>query len=402
MLINLLQGFSSGVPLLLTGSTLQALLSDNKVDLSVIGLFSLVGLPFSFKFLWAPFLDTYQLPFLGRRRGWMLLTQLGLLFSILSMGSIDPHSQIQLLVVVAFLVNFFGASQDIVLDAYRREYFKDDMHLMGLAASVSSMGYRIAVIITGAVALALADHISWKIVYSLMSLNMIVGILTTFFCPELPVPKGTPQNLKTAILEPFKNFFENKQAGIFLIFILLYKVGDSMAGSMTTPFILSLGFTKTDIATIVKIFGVIATVSGGFLGGYLLIRLGLKKSLFVFGIFQMLSTFVFSWLALNGKNYELLTFTIIFENSTAGMGSAAFTAFMAKLCDVRFTATQFALLTSLMAIPRVLISASTGFLAESLGWPNFFILCGLIAVPGLYLLKNFDLKADETNVISDT
>jgi PAT family beta-lactamase induction signal transducer AmpG len=393
MLINLLQGFSSGVPLLLTGSTLQALLTDNKVDLGTIGLFSLVGLPFSFKFLWAPFLDTYKLPFLGRRRGWMLVTQLSLFFSIFTIGSIDPHSNIKSLIFISFLVNFFGASQDIVLDAYRREYFKDDMQLMGLAASVSSMGYRIAVIITGAVALALADHLSWKIVYFLMSLNMLVGISTTFFCPELPLPSGTPQNLKTAVIEPFRNFFQKDHSYFFILFILLYKVGDSMAGSMTTPFILSLGFTKTEIATIVKIFGVIATVSGGFLGGYLLIRLGLKKSLFIFGIFQMLSTFVFSWLAISGKNYAVLTFTILFENSTAGMGSAAFTAFMAELCDIRFSATQFALLTSLMAIPRVLISASTGFLAQSLGWPAFFLLCGFIAIPGLLVIKKFRLHA---------
>lgn len=393
MLINFLQGFSSGVPLLLTGSTLQAMLTDNHVDLSTIGLFSLVGLPFSFKFLWAPFLDRLIPPFLGRRRGWMLITQLGLAFTIFSLGKINPSTNIQLLVLMAFLVNFFGASQDIVLDAYRREYFQDEMNQMGLAASVSSMGYRIALLMTGALALALADHISWNLVYSLMALNMCIGIVTTFFAPELPIPKGSPQSLREAVVGPFLDYFKRDGAILFLVFILLYKVGDSMASSMTTPFILSLGFTKTEIAAIAKIFGVIATVGGGFLGGVLMLRLGLKKSLFVFGIFQMLSTLVFSYLAISGKNFSILAFTILFENSTAGMGSAAFTAFMAELCDIRFTATQFALLTSLMAVPRVIISSSTGFLAEGLGWSGFFLLCGLIAIPGLFLIRKFKLSS---------
>lgn len=384
MLLIFFMGFSSGLPLLLVGGTLQAWMKDTQVDLSIIGLFSLVGLPYTLKFLWAPFMDRF-IPFkLGRRRSWMLLTQAALVVSLFFLSLLNPAQTPLLVAGVALILTFFSASQDIVLDAYRREFLKDEE--LGLGSSFFVNGYRIGMIVAGAFALFLADQIAWSLVYKIMAAFMGVGILITFISPEPKVEAVPPKSLREAVIDPFKDYFLRSNAWVILFFILLYKLGDSMASSMTTPFILDLGFSKTDMATIAKTFGLIATIVGGFVGGALMLRMSVLKSLWYFGFLQMVSTAGFALLAWQGKNIITLTAVVAFENFSAGLGTVAYGAFMASLCNKKFTATQFALLSSLMGIPRVIFSAPTGYLVQSFGWSTFFIFCTLIALPGMLLL----------------
>jgi len=384
MLVSLLHGFSAGIPLLLIGSTLQAWMTDANVDLTVIGMFSLVGIPYSLKFLWAPLLDRYLPPVFDRRRGWILIFQITLMVSIAMLGFSNPAASPMMIALMAFLVCFFSASQDIVIDAYRRELFEDDE--LGFASSLYVNGYRIAMLVSGAMALYLADHISWQMVYVIMSLMMLIGIITTIFAPSSPTNLVPPKTLQAAVVEPFIEFFKRDGALMLLLFILLYKVGDSMASAMTTPFILKTGFTKTDIAAIAKTFGMAATIGGGLLGGIIMLKIHMNKSLWIFGILQAVSTFGFSILAMVGMNHYVLTGVIAFENFSSGMGTAAYAAFMAALCNKKFTATQYALLTSFMALPRTVISSGTGYMAKNLGWEMFFIVCTLAAIPGMLLL----------------
>ena len=384
MLVMFLTGFSSGLPLLVTGSTLQAGMTEAKVDLAVIGIFSLVGLPYTLKFLWAPILDRFVPPFYGRRRGWMLITQIALFFSIAILGFSNPAGAPALVACLAVLVTFFSASQDIVIDAFRREYLADDE--IGLGSSLYINGYRIGMLISGAFALYLADHLPWHMVYLIIASVMVVGILTTIFVKEPKMEATPPKNLKEAVVEPFLEYFRRKGAIEILIFILLYKIGDTMASAMATPFILQTGFSKTEYAAIAKTFGLFATMGGGLLGGIIILKLGIYRSLFFFGILQMLSTLGFSVQALAGYDIPVLTGVIAFENLTSGMGTSAYAAYMASLTNKKFTATQYALLTSLMGIPRVIAAAPTGFLAKELGWELFFVACTIVAIPGLLML----------------
>lgn len=387
MLVLFLMGFSSGIPLLLIGSTLRAWMTEEKVDLTVIGIFSLVGLPYALKFLWAPLMDRYVPPFLGRRRGWMLITQIALMAVISVLGFSSPAQMPWRVAVLAFLVAFFSASQDIVVDAYRREVLTDEE--LGLGSSLGINGYRIALLTSGALALFLADHFPWKVVYLLMAGLILVGIVTTLSASEPRRNITPPGSLKEALVEPFLDYFKRKEALGILAFILLYKIGDQMASDMATPFYLKIGFTKTEIAAIAKTFGLGATISGALLGGILMLRLEINRSLWIFGFLQMISTFCFSLLAQAGPSKPMLAGVIAFENLSGGMGTTAYAAFMASLCNVRFTATQYALLSSLIGIPRVFASAPTGYLAKHLGWSQFFIVCGLAALPGLLLLSHF-------------
>jgi PAT family beta-lactamase induction signal transducer AmpG len=387
MLVIFFLGVSSGIPLLVTGSTLQAWMTDEKVDLAVIGLFSLVGLPYTVKFLWAPVMDRYVPFFLGRRRGWMLISQISLMSAIGAFSLVKPAESPWIVAVLALLVSFFSASQDIVIDAYRRELLKDEE--LGLGSSLAVNGYRIGMLISGAFALFLADHISWNSVYLLLAASLFVGIITTILSPNQKEQTVPPQSLREAVIVPFTDYFKRRGAFEILAFILLYKLGDVMANAMTTPFILKTGFTKTELAAIAKTFGVIATISGGLIGGILMIRWGLRRSLWIFGILQAVSTLLFSVLAYAGAYTSLLTVTVSFENLASGMGTSAFMAFMASLCNKRFTATQYALLSSLMGIPRVIVSSPTGFLAERLGWVHFFVVCALSAIPGLLFLLRY-------------
>lgn len=384
MLAMLLVGYSAGLPLLLIGSTLQAWMSDEGVDLTAIGLVSLLGLPYVFKFLWAPLLDRFKLPFFSRRKGWMLCFQLLLVLSIFGLSQTNPKTDLNMVCVWAFLIACFSASQDIVLDAYRREILPDEE--LGLGSSLYVTGYRLAMLISGALALYLADTIPWKNVYQWLSLFMAPSIIFTIFAPKENVHIPIPSNLKEAVVGPLKDFFSRRGAWIMLLFIMLYKVGDNMASNMTTPFILDIGYSKTDIATVAKTFGMIATILGGIIGGMMMLKMNIKFALVVFGIFQAISTLGFSVLPNFEVSFFALASVIALENLASGMGTSAYSAYMATLTNKQFTATQYALLSALMGVPRVILSSPTGWMAKSMGWEMFFFACTAAALPGLLLL----------------
>ena len=387
MLVALLMGFSCGVPLLLTISVLQAWMKEEGVDLTVIGMMSLVGFPYTLKFLWAPFMDRFTLPFLGRRRGWLLIAQVALIFSIAGLGLTDPGNNPWLVAFAAFLVTFFSASQDIVVDAYRREDFPDEE--LGLASSLYINGYRVGMLLASGGGLIMADHTSFPSVYLIMAACILPGLVTTLLAHEPEVNVRMPENIREAVVDPLVEYFSRHGALWILAFILFYKIGDTMASAMTTPFYLDIGFTKTEIGAVVKLFGFWATVAGTLVGGVFMLRMGINRSLWVFGFLQAISTACFAILARSGPNVSLLSGVIAFENLSSGMGTAAYAAFMASITNKKFTATQYALLTSLMGVPRVIASAPTGFLAKNLGWGSFFIACALIAIPGMLLLLKF-------------
>lgn len=390
MAITFLMGFSCGLPLLLTISLLQAWMKEEGIDLSVIGMMSLVGIPYTLKFFWAPVLDRITLPFLGRRRGWLLLTQLFLMAAIAWLGFTDPKPNPLLVIFSAFLVTFFSASQDIVVDAYRRETLTDSE--LGLGSSLYVNGYRVGMLLASGGGLILADHFRFSTVYLIMASCMIPGILTTLFSPEPDQPFGTPKTMAEAVVEPLREYFRRKGALWILLFILFYKIGDSMASAMTIPFYLDVGFSKTEIGTVVKLFGFWTTIAGSLAGGLWMIRLGIIRSLWIFGVLQAVSTAGFIILTTTGPSVPVLSAVIAFENFSSGMGTSAFTAFMASITHKRFTATQYALLSSLMGIPRVMLSAPTGFLVEFLGWNLYFTACVIAAIPGLLLLFQFSDK----------
>lgn len=384
MLVTLLMGFACGLPLLLTTSVLQAWLKKEGVDLATIGLFALVGLPYTLKFLWAPLLDRYTPKLLGRRRGWLLLAQMSLILSIVALALTRPAESTWVVAVVALLTAFFSATQDIVVDAYRREALADEE--LGLGASLYVNGYRMGMLLASGGGLILADFIPFRQVYLVMAAVMLAGVATTLAAPEPEAHKGKPRNLKEAVIDPFVDYFRRRDAVLILLFVLLYKVGDSMASHMSIPFYLDIGFSNSEIGTVVKLFGFWATILGSFVGGVLFLRLGIYRSLMSFGWLQGISTAGFALLALVGHNIPALAAVIAFENLSAGMGTAAYMAFMASLTNKRFTATQYALLSSLMGIPRVIIASPTGFMAEFMGWFGFFTFSALIAIPGLLLL----------------
>lgn len=395
MLIMLVLGFASGIPLALTGSTLSAWMVSEGVDIRTIGLFSLVGLPYAFKFLWSPVMDRFVPPFLGRRRGWMIMTQLVLVFSIAMLGFLNPASQLTMIAFLAVSVAFFSASQDIVLDAYRTEAL--DAEERGAGAGVWIMGYRIAILISGAAALILSDYLSWRGVYMIMGAAMIIGCVTTLLCPE-PSRSAMdghaiepPKSLKEAVVSPFVEFLRRPGAIEILLFVVLYKIGDVAAAQMTTPYILKhIGFSRTELGTIFKGFGMVATVTGSLAGGALMARWSLKRSLFVFGVLQGVSTISFILLEFTGRQIWALSLVIGVENFCGGLGTAAYTALLMGLCNTKFTATQYALLSSLMAVSRYVTGAPTGYLADAAGWVPFFTICTLLALPALLLLLRYD------------
>jgi PAT family beta-lactamase induction signal transducer AmpG len=387
MMVALLMGFSCGLPLLLTITLLQAWMKEAGVDLTVIGLMALVGLPYTLKFLWAPVLDRFTLPFLGRRRGWLLVVQLTLMVSISGLGFTNPANNPWMVAFIAFLVTFFSASQDTIVDAYRREDLPDEE--LGLGASLYVNGYRLGMLLASGGGLIMADHMPFSMVYQVMAACMLPGILTTLMAREPDIHDRTPKTLKEAVVEPLVEYFNRQGALWILAFIVLYKIGDSMATAITTPFYLDIGFSKTQIGTVVKLFGFWATVAGSLIGGVMMLRLKINRSLWVFGFLQAFSTAGFAVLARIGNSLIALAAVVTLENLCSGMGTAAFVAFMASITDKRFTATQYALLSSLMGVPRVIASAPTGFLAKIMGWETFFIFCTLIAAPGLMLLPKF-------------
>ena len=380
-----LLGFASGLPLALTGGTLQAWMTVSGVDIVTIGIFTLVGVPYTWKFLWSPFMDRYVPPLLGRRRGWIVVMQLMLMFAIVTMGSLNPAAAPWALAGLAIIAAFASSSQDIVIDAYRTELLKPVERGMGAAASV--LGYRLAMLISGALALILADQIGWNETYHLMAGLMGLCVFATLWGPEPDVEVQPPKTMTEAVIEPFKEFFSRKGAWLILLLIVLYKLGDAFAGSLTTAFLIrGVDFTPTEVGAINKGMGLIATLVGVVVGGGLMIRLGLFRSLLVFGVLQAVSNLSFMWLAAVGKSYQLMAMAVGVENLAGGRGTAAFVALLMSLCNPRFTASQYALLSALSAVGRVYVGPASGYLVEALDWVAFFGFTFVIALPGLVLL----------------
>lgn len=387
MAVLLFLGFSSGLPFYLTSKTLQAWMTTAKVDLATIGFFSLVTLPYSLKFVWAPVMDRYVPPFLGRRRGWVLITQILLLIAIAAMSLHDPQLGLRMLAVNAIAIAFFSASQDIAVDAYRTDVLES--REMGAGAAVFVLGYRIAMITTGALAFFLADRLSWPIVYVILSTFILIGVVTTFVAPEPVLKDAPPRTLAEAVVLPFADFFQRVgfiRAVFVLLFIITYKYSDSLAGSMTTPFLLQTGFSQSEVGAVFLGAGVIATILGVLAGGAVIGRLGINRSLWIFVVFQGLSNLTYYVLSLAEKSHSLMVSAVVVENFGLGLVTAGMTAFLMSMCNKRFTATQFALLSSLMAASRDVLVAPGGKIAESVGWPSFFLITVAMAIPPLVLL----------------
>jgi len=381
----MLLGFSSGLPLALTSGTLQAWMAVAGVDLRTIGIFALAGLPYTLKFFWSPLMDRFVPPFLGRRRGWIIIMQLALMAGIAAMAFSSPRSAPWLVGFLALAVAFTSASQDIVIDAYRTDVLHEKER--GVGAAVFVMGYRLAMLASGAGAFILSDRIGWQNTYLIMAVLMAVGVLTALWGPEPEERVAPPRSLKEAVWGPLRDFFSRRSAFVIMLLIILYKLGDAYAGSMTTAFLIrGMGFTPTEVGTINKFLGLVSLIMGAMLGGALMVRLGLYRALMVFGILQGISILSFMVLAWTGKNYPLFIFSVAFENLCGGMGTAAFVSLLMALCNQRYSATQYALLSSLAALGRTVISPTSGFLVEALGWTQFFFAATLTALPGLWLL----------------
>ena len=388
MLICIFTGLASGMPLYLLYQLVPAWLRDSGVSLRDIGLFALVGIPYTWKFAWAPLMDRYVPPFLGRRRGWMLVTQVALLLLIAALGMLQPQQSLGLVAVVAVAVAFFSASQDVVLDAYRRELLPDEE--LGLGNSVHVTAYRISSLIPGSLALVLADHLPWSSVYAIVAAFMLVGI---GLCASISEPQSelpAARGLRDAVIAPFREYLSRRGVRavlLILAFMFLYKLGDSMATALATPFYMDMGFSKTEIGLIAKHAALWPSIAGGLLGGVIMIRLGINRALWLFGVVQLLSILGYAALAEAGHVRWLLAAVISFEYLGVGLGTAAFIAFIARETSRKFAATQFALFTAITALPRTFANASTGMIVESIGWTEFYLVCTLLAIPGMLLLR---------------
>jgi PAT family beta-lactamase induction signal transducer AmpG len=386
MLICIFTGFASGMPLYLLIQLVPAWLRDSGVSLAEIGLFSLVGLPYAWKFLWAPFMDRINLS-LGLRRGWMALAQVGLIASIGLMGSIDPLTQTTWVATLAVVIAVLSATQDVAIDAYRRELLPDTE--LGLGNSVHVQAYRISSLVPGSLALILADNLPWSQVFWITAAFMGVGVVMSLSIKEPVREQRPPSNLQAAVLEPFLEYVHRRgwqSLVLALAFMVLYKLGDNMATALSTPFYLDLGFSKTEIGLVAKNAALWPAIFGGLVGGLLMIRLGINRALWLFGGIQMASILGYAWLAASGPILWMLAAVIAFEYLGVGLGTAAFTAFIARESSKTFAATQFALFTALAALPRSLANATTGVLVEHVGWVEFFLLCTVLAIPGMLLL----------------
>jgi len=393
MLICIFTGFASGLPLYLLLNLVPAWLRSEQVDLTTIGLFALIQFPYTWKFMWAPLLDRYAMPWLGRRRGWMLLTQAGLLMVIASMGAFSPQTELNMIVLFATLLALLSATQDIALDAYRRELLSDLE--LGLGNSVHVNAYRVAGLVPGSLSLILADHLAWSTVFIITALFMLPGMVMTLMVSE-PHRAAPPKTLREAVVEPFREFIgrEGVQGALMVLaFIFLYKLGDSMCTALATPFYLDMGYSKTQIGLIAKNAGLWPAVIGGLLGGLWMVKIGINRALWLFGVVQLGSIFGFAWLASLGTQDTItvteltrLALVIGFEAFGVGVGTVAFVAYIARSTHPAYTATQFALFTSLAAVPRTFVNAGTGWLVEIMGWTEFFLLCAALALPGMLLL----------------
>jgi len=387
MLICVFTGFTSGLPLYILIQLVPGWLRTEGVGLAEIGFFTLVQVPYTWKFLWSPIMDRYTLPFLGRRRGWMLVTQLALMMSIAALGFLEPSFSIWAVAYLAMAVAFFSASQDIVLDAYRRELLPDQE--LGIGNSIHVQAYRLSGLVPGALALILADHLPWHTVFVIVAAFMCVGIALTLGVDEPHRDPGAPKTIREAVIEPFHEFI-NRQglapALLVLAFLFFYKLGDNMATALQTPFFIDVGFTLTQIGSIAKTAALSAAIAGAMIGGLVMIRLPINRALWLFGIVQVVSILGFALLSEIGANPWMLGIAVVFEYLGVGLGTAALTAYIARSTNKAFAATQFALFTALAATPRTLANSVTGVIVEQIGWTNFFVLCTGLALPGMLLL----------------
>ena len=396
MLICVFTGFASGLPLYLLLNLVPAWLRTEGVDLKLIGLFALIQFPYTWKFLWAPLLDRYALPLLirGRRRGWILATQAALVAAVAALGGLDPAQGVGPVLWLCAGIALLSATADIALDAFRREILAE--HELGLGNSVHVNAYRIAGLVPGSLSLILADHLPWAEVFVITAAFLLPGMGMAILVSEPQVAAGAPRTLREAVVEPFHEFITRaglRDALAVLAFIFLYKLGDSMCTALATPFYLDMGFAKSDIGLVAKHAGLWPAVIGGLLGGLWMVRLGINRALWLFGVVQLVSIFGFAWLAwvghvdiIDNAARARLALVIGFEALGVGLGTTAFVAFIARATNPLYTATQFALFTSLSAVPRTFINAGTGVLVEAMGWFAFFLLCAALAVPGMLLL----------------
>ncbi len=387
MLVCMLMGFSSGLPLYVGTTMVQAWLHGGGVSLHEIGLFNMTGLPYLFKFAWAPLLDRYGIGTLGRRRGWALAMQVALLASIAGFGWLDPARSLHSVAWLAIAVAIFSATQDIALDAYRRELLAE--HEFGLGTALYVNAYRVSALVPGSLALILSDQMPWRHVFSIVAAFMLIGLLTSLFGPMATGDVSAPRTLFEAVTGPFTEFFTRAGRNVALLtlaFMLLYKFGDTLAAALVTPFYLDVGFSKTEIGGIAKVVGIPSSVLGSLIGGVIIARIGINRALWIFGFGQMISTLGFSLLARLGPDLFVLGTVVSLEYLAGGLGTAAFVAFLSRATDRRFTATQYALFSALIALPRTVASASTGYLVEWIGYEVFFMLCTLLALPGMLLL----------------
>jgi len=364
-----------------------AWLRTENVSLADIGLFSLIGLPYAWKFLWSPLMDRFTPIKLGRRRSWMLLTQISLLISVFFLGTLNPQHQIWSIAYVAAAVAFFSASLDIVLDAYRRELLHDNE--LGLGNSIHVQAYRLAGLIPGSLGLILADHFDWSQVFMVMSAFMLIGIVFTLLISESNKTPHAPKSLKAAVVEPFVEFIHRKGIpnGVrFLLFLVLYKLGDNLATALQTPFYIDMGFSLTQIGIVAKMTSLTSVIVGGLLGGIVMIKLSINRALWIFGVVQLVSILGFALLSISPNNLYILALAISFEYLGVGLGTSALVAFMARETNPSYAATQLALFTAIVSIPRSLANVTSGYIVESIGWTAFFILCTFIAIPGMLML----------------
>lgn len=393
MLICVFTGFASGLPLYLLLNLVPAWLRTEHIDLKVIGAFALIQFPYTWKFLWSPLLDRYVVPVLGRRRGWMLVTQAALLVVIVVLGGFSPQKDLTMIVLFTTLLAFLSATLDIALDAYRRELLFDNE--LGLGNAVHVNAYRLSGLIPGSLALILADYLPWDMVFMITALFMLPGMVMTLLVQE-PHRAEPPKTLREAVVEPFHEFITRRgwqSALLILAFLFFYKLGDSLCTALATPFYLDMGFSKSQIGLIAKNAGLWPAVIGALAGGIWMLKIGINRALWLFGAVQVVSIFGFYWLALQGAQAEVtalhltqLAFVIGLEAFGVGLGTAAFVAYIAHTTHPAYTATQFALFTSLAAVPRTFVNATAGWLAEQLGWGSFFLLCAALAIPGMLLL----------------
>ena len=387
MLVCIFLGFTSGMPLYVLFQLVPAWLRSSEVDLGTIGLFALVSLPYTWKFLWSPLMDRFKPPFLGRRRGWAVITQLCLLLTIGMLGQFDPGESLQAIVVLVFLVSLFSASQDIVIDAYRRELLADDE--LGTGTSLFINAYRLSSLVPGSLSLILSDHLPGSMDYWVTGAFMMVGVVTSFVIREVSDDALAPHTMREAVIDPFREFFarDGFLAGLaILAFMFLYKLGDNMATALATPFYIDMGFSRTEIGSIAKVAALWSAIAGSIIGGAAMLKLSINKSLWIFGFVQMFTILGFAWLSVVGHDPVALFIVVSAEYLGVGLGTVALTAYIARETSRAFTATQFALFTSLIAVPRTFANASTGFLIESMGYTTFFLLCTALAIPGMLML----------------